>query len=420
MATRKPLEGIKVIDLGSVAVEPVNCKHLADYGATVVRIESHRSPDITRFTMPYYERHIDGSMFFGNCNSSKLSISLDLEKPGGMAIFWKLVKWADVLSCGRPGEWMYKWGLDYDSVRKVKPEIVYYITSITGIRGRDSGLFGHGLLSNAIMGMNHLTGWPDRGPSAPCGAFGDSVNFLFGAIGILAALEQRERTGQGQCIDHAHVEGFLWSEAPWLLDYAVNKRVATRSGNSYPLFASNAPYGAFPCIARNGRDRWVAICVTNDKEWLAFCNVIGQPGWTKETRFTTALGRRQNEAELEKLVSEWTRNHTAEEVEKLMQAAGVPASAAESNKDVFEDPQLKERGYIRSLKHKELGVVPFCAPPFKLSKTPDTQFTAPTMGEHCEYILKEILGMSEEEINNAIVEEAITTEYNLPIMKMGG
>lgn len=420
MTSRKPLEGIKVVDLGSVAVEPVNCKHLADYGATVIRIESHRSPDITRFTNPYYKRHIDGSMFFANCNSSKLSITLDLEKPMGMDICWRMIKWADVLSCGRPGEWMAKWGLDYESVKKVKPEIIYYITSIMGITGRDSGLFGHGLLNNAIMGMNHLTGWPDRGPSAPTGTMGDSLNYLYGAIGILAALELRERTGEGQLIDHSHIEGFLWAETPWLLDYAVNGRVATRSGNSYPLLTDNAPYSVFPCKERDGRDRWVAICVTSDEEWQAFCKVIGEPEWTKDSEFATASDRRQNEGDLVQLISEWTRNHTAEEVEAMMQKAGVPASVAESNRDLFEDPQLKARGHVRYLQHRELGRVPHSGPPFKLSKTPDAQFAAPCMGEHSEYVLTDILGMSEEEVNKAIIEEAITTEYNLPVMRMGG
>ena len=162
----KALEGIKVVDFGAVAVEPVNTKHLADYGATVIRIESHRSPDLLRFTRPYYKLHLDGSMYFANYNTSKLSISLDLTKPTGMDICWRIVKWADVISCGRPKRWMAKWGLDYESVKTVKPDIIYYITSIVGTRGPDSKFAAIGVQGNALMGVQQLVKWPDRGPSS--------------------------------------------------------------------------------------------------------------------------------------------------------------------------------------------------------------------------------------------------------------
>jgi len=417
MLEKKALEGLKVVDFGSMGVSPVCCKHLADYGATVVYIESHCSPDLLRFTPPYYKFHLDGSMLFGNYNTSKLSITLNLAKPTGMEICWRLIKWADVLSCGRPNEWMAKWGLDYESVAQVKSEIIYYITSNVGTFGPDGALFGHGGVTTALIGVQHLTGWPDRGPSNVTGYIGDTTNYIFGPVAILAALELRERTGEGQLIDLSQVETYLWSQSPWLLDYVVNGRIATRSGNRYPLFAENAPYGVFPCQERDGKDRWVAICVTSDEEWQALCKVIGQPQWTKEARFATVLGRKESEDELERLVSEWTSKHAAEEVEVMMQAAGVPASVAESNKDLMEDRHLEDRGYFRRLKHRELGVVPYSGPPFRLSKTPDNQSAAPCMGEHNEYVFHEILGMSEEEINRALVEGGITTEYDLP--KMG-
>jgi benzylsuccinate CoA-transferase BbsF subunit len=420
MATKRALEGLKVVDFGSMGVSPVCCKHLADYGATVVYIESHNSPDITRFTSPYYRHHLNGSMFYGNYNTSKLSVTISLTKPTGAEIAWRLVRWADVMSCGRPEERMAKWGFDYESVRRVKPEIIYYHTTNVGTFGPDSALFGHGGLSTALMGIQHLTGWPDRGPSNPPGVIGDTHNYLMGPIAILAALEYRDRTGKGQLIDLSQIETYLWSESPWILDYTVNGRIATRSGNRYPLFASNAPYGAFPCKQRDGKDRWVAICVTCDEEWQAFCKVIGQPQWTTEAKFATALARKQNEDALEQLVSEWSKYQSAEEVEAMMQAAGVPASAAESNKDLMEDPHLAERNYFRLLKHRELGPVPYSGPVFRLSKTPDNQSAAPCMGEHNEYVFKELLGMSEEEVNQALVEGGITTEYDLPQMGKQG
>jgi len=416
MSRCKALEGIKVVDFGSMGVSPMTCKHLADYGATAIYIEGHNSPDLTRFTSPYYKRHINGSMAYANWNSSKLSVSINLTKPTGARIAWRLVKWADVISCGRPPERMAKWGFDYESVRRVKPEIIYYHTTNVGTFGSDNPSFGFGPMSTALMGFQHLVGWPDRGPSNTVGVIGDTHNYLTGPIAILAALDYRDRTGKGQLIDLSQIETYLWSESPWILDYTVNGRIATRSGNRYPLFADDAPYGAFPCKERDGRDRWVAICVTCDEQWQAFCKVIGQPELMMETRFATASARKRNEDELEQLVSEWTRHRSEVEVEVVMQAAGVPASAAQSNKDLFEDPHLAERNYFRLLNHTELGPVLFAGPVFRLSKTPDNQSAAPCMGEHNEYVFRELLGMSEEEINQALVEGGITTEYDLPQM----
>jgi len=191
MPPRKALEGVKVVDLGVMGVAPVACKHLADYGATVVRIESHRAFDLLRFTPPYYKFHVDGSMFFGNYNTSKFGITIDLTKNTGIDICRRLIKWADVVSCGRPPAWARQWGLDYESAKAINREIIYYSTSVVGAAGPDSALFGHGALSTALMGAQHLTGWPDRGPSNTGGFLGDSINYLFGPVSILAAPKWR-------------------------------------------------------------------------------------------------------------------------------------------------------------------------------------------------------------------------------------
>ena len=190
--------------------------------------------------------------------------------------------------------------------------------------------------------------------------------------------------------------------APLILDYVVNQRVANRMGNRYPYAA---PHGAYRC---RGEDRWCAIAVFTDEEWQSFCKVIGNPAWTNDPKFSTLLARKENEEELDRLVEEWTINHSAEEVMSMMQAAGVAAGTVQTAEDLLEhDPQLKHRHFFWELEHPEIGKYRARRPPFMLSKSPCELRRAPLLGEHNEYVLKEILGMSDEEIAELVIEGVI-------------
>lgn len=224
----------------------------------------------------------------------------------------------------------------------------------------------------------------------------------------MAALDYRRRTGKGLYIDQAQFETGTHFIAPPLMDYFVNGRVIGRNGNRFP---DAAPHGAFPC---QGNDRWVAIAVFTDGEWQAFCRVIGNPGWTKDPKFATLQGRKANEDELERLVGEWTVSYPAEKIEAMMQEAGVAANVVESNKDLFEDPQLQHRGHFQYLEHPAIGRHAYESPAFRMSKSPFQMRPSPCLGQHNDYVYREILGLSDDEISDLYAEGVITTEANLP------
>ena len=414
---KQVFEGIKVADFAWMGVGPISTKYLADHGATVIHIESHTHPDPIRLggvtAAKNFQTGIDTSAFPANYNSSKLCISLDMNKEKGKEIAWRLIKWADIMSEAFTPAYMKRLGLDYESVSKVKPDIIYFSTCQMGQYGPYSLFRGGGNVMACIAGFSHVTGWSDRGPIMPQGAYTDYVNPRYAAATIIAALEYRRRTGRGVYLDQSQFECGLHFLAPHLMDYAMTGRITGRDGNRHP---NATPHGVYPC---RGVERWVAIAVFTDEEWQSFCRVIGNPDWTRDPRFATLALRKENEDELDRLVGEWTKNFAAEQVEVMMQAAGVAANVVESTKDLFEDPQLKYRGHFRKLEHKVIGLVDWDGPCFRLSKTPDRQFAPPCLGEHNEYVYKEILGLSDDEIADLLVEHVITTPEDFPIPGMG-
>jgi len=221
----------------------------------------------------------------------------------------------------------------------------------------------------------------------------------FNALAILAALDYRRRTGRGQYLDMAQLETGIEFLAPVILDYTVNGRVANRMGNRSD---QAAPQGAYRCL---GEDRWCAISVTSDEEWQSFCRVISNPDLTNNPRFATLQARQENEAELNIIIEEWTATHLAEEVMTMLQAAGVAAGVLQTGEDLLEhDPQLKFRNFFWELEHPEVGTYRSARPSFLLSESPCELKRAPLMSEHNEYVLKELLGMSDEEVAELVIE----------------
>lgn len=406
------LEGIKVADFTWVVVGPATTKYLADQGATVVHVESHTRPDPIRVSAPFKDGvpGIDRSGYFTYNNSSKYGISLDLNKPRGQEIGQKLIAWADVVVENfRPGA-MHRWGLDYDMVNQTRPDIVYLSASMQGQYGPYSTLPGLGPLANAFAGIYHLSGWPDRGPAAVWGPYTDFVSPRFAVAAIMAALHYRRKTGKGQHIDISQVETVTHLFAPLVMDYTVNRRVANRDGNH---LAWAAPHGIYPC---KGEDHWCAIGVFTDEDWCAFTRIIGETAWATDPRFASLSTRKEHEEELDRLVGAWTVQYTAEQVEAMMQSAGIAASTVENSRDLFEDPQLKHRGSLHYMEHPVIGRHAYGRPAFRLSKTPDRQSAAPALGQHNEYVCKQILGLSDDEIAQLLVDRVLTTEADLPPM----
>lgn len=409
MSEKQALDGIKVVDFSWSAVGPLIAKHLADHGATVIHVESHTHPDPVRLMRPFKDNipGIDRSAWFANYNSSKYGISLNLNKPRAPEIALKLVKWADVLVESYTPGTMKRWGLDYQSVRQVKPDIVYCSTTIFGQYGALSSYRGYGNLAAAFAGINHLSGWQDRPPVIPYGAYTDFTSPRFAVASILAALDYRRRTGKGQHIDQSQVEAGLQVLATTLMDYAINGRAANRDGNRLPYAA---PHGAYRCL---GDDRWCVIAVFTDEQWANLVKAMGEPPWTGDPKFATLLARKEHEDELDRLVEAWTSERTPEQVMAVLQSLGVPAGVVETAKDLFADPQLKHRNHFRWFEHSVIGRHAYDGPAFRLSRTPDRQSAAHCLGEHNEHVYKRILGMSDDEIAELLIGGVITTEADL-------
>lgn len=401
MAEKWIFEGVKVLDFTSGAVGPLTVKYLADHGATVVHVESRLRPDVCRTAGPFKDAKpdLDGSAWHPNYNASKYGLTLNMDFPKSKEIAWKLIEWCDILAEGFTPGVMKRWGMDYESVCKVKPDIIYFSTCQQGQYGPHADFRGYGVHAAAVSGMCHMMGWPDREPVQIYGAYTDFIAPRFAGAVVIAALAYRRRTGKGQYIDLSQFEIGVTFLAPVIMDYFVNGRVQARNGNRVP---NAAPHGAYAC---EGTERWVAIAVTNDEEWQAFCRVIGEPDWTKDPKFQTLTARKENEDKLNGLVEEWTSTHAAEEVMKLMQEAGVPAGVVENEQDLWEDPQMKHRQHYKVLNHAVIGPHRYDGVPFKLSKSPQgPRWAGPVLGQHIEKVCSEFAGMSKEEIADCMAE----------------
>jgi benzylsuccinate CoA-transferase BbsF subunit len=388
-------EGVKVAEFAWSGVGPFPMSYLGSYGATVIHAESAKRPDVLRAVGPYKDG-IPGVNrgHFTYRTINKYGLSLDLNHPKGRDVAHRLIEWADVVAEAYTPGVMAKWGLGYENVKKFKPDIIYYSTCAMGQTGPYSPMPGFGAQLTAMSGFSLVTGWPDRLPTVPYGATTDVMNCWLAISVIISALDYRRRTGKGLYIDLSQYEGALHWFAPAILDYGVNKREMVRTGNRDPIAA---PHGVYRC---QGYDKWCAITIFNDEEWQAFCRVIGNLKWTKEEKFATILGRKENEDELDKLVEEWTIGHTADEVMKLMQNEGIAAGAVLNAEGCFNDPQLQLRHVNVKVTHSEIGdyhamnIAGFT----KLSKVPfEVKLPAPCVGEHNEYVCTNLLKMSDEE-----------------------
>jgi len=410
--TKQIFEGVKVCDLAWVGVGPQAARELALHGATVVRVESHKRPDTLRLAGPFkdFERGINRSAFGCTFNTQKYGISVDYSTPKGQEVIKRLIMWADIVTDSMTPGSLARWGLDYESVVKFKPDIIYYSTCQMGQKGPLNKFGGYGAFGAAYSGYSQILGYPDRTPLPLFNNYSDFVAPWYLTMAVISALLYRRKIGKGVYLDQSQVESGVTLLAPFTLDYAVNGRVAGRTGNHDPYMC---PHSAYPC---QGEDRWVVIAIRTDGEWQAFCQVISEPEWSRDAKFTTFTGRKENEDELDRLIGEWTKDYSPEQVMTAMQVAGVPAGVMlTSGEGIVNDPQAGHRQAFRWMEHKEIGPLLHNSPSYHLSKTPAHIWkAAPCLGEDNEYVYKEILGYSDDEIADFLIEGIITTEADVP------
>ncbi len=401
-------EGVRIADFAWVGVGPNATMQMAFHGAEVIRIESSKRPDTFRAggPRPAGDRSIDGSAYFAKFNRGKRSVALNLQHPRAVAVAKRLVAVSDIVTESFAPGFLTRIGLDYEELRKIRPDLIMCSMSMEGQTGPHAGFRGFGLTLQATAGITGVTGWPDRLPVGTGVAYTDWVATHVGMIGILAALDHRRRTGEGQYIDMSQLEASTLVLDAGLLDALNTGRVAKPLGNRDLRFA---PHGVYPCADDDrGGDRWVAIAITSDQQWRAFAGALGRDDWLENANLREAAGRLTAQDSLDATICEWTRLRTVDEVEQTLQAAGVPAHRAANVQDAHEDPQLAHREHWQSSEHPVIGKVSYESPAWRLSETPPPKPSpSPLLGQHSEYVYRQLCGYSEEEFQQLIVDGVV-------------
>ncbi len=388
-----PLAGVKILDLSWIVAGPTVGRAMADYGATVIRVESPSRVDTARVVGPFHrdEPGVENSGLYGNVNAGKWGLTLDLRIPEAQDIFRKLALWADIVCESFTAGVLARWQLDYEHLRQLKPDLIMLSSTLLGQTGPYNQVSGFGSQGAGMAGVQYLTGWPDRAPAGPFGPYTDYPAPRFALTALLAALDHRRRTGQGVFIDQAQAECTLQLLAPALIDHMNGGPALERRGNDDPQMA---PHGVYPCAPPAGRsESWVAIAISNDDQWRKFAPIIAaSPDMTLDERL-------QQRRELDRNVSNWTLQHSAKAVESELQALAISAHELSTTEDAANDPQLAHRNHFRRLPHALHGETVVEAPRYILSDTPaQPERPAPQYGEHNELILREVLGLSDGEI----------------------
>ena len=395
---RGALSGVRIVEFGQLIAIPFATKLLADMGAEVIRIESCTRVELYRAS-GFYNNDPSGEYWnravnFYEQNRNKQSLTLDLTKPEGRSALLELVSVSDVFAENFTPRVIRNFGLEYDELRKVRPDIIMVSSTGYGHTGPWSEFGAIGFGTEAASGLASVTGYRDGPPAIPEIPYSDFTAGEHTAFAIMAALAHRAVTGRGQLIDISQTQTLSATVPEALMDYAFNGRTPARSGNrdgNYEL------QGTYPC---RGSDNWISISIRSDSEWESLCRVLESGEWIDDVRFVYSEARRQNHDLIDDLIADRTRNRDSAELQSALQAAGVPAGAALDGKALLFNEHLAERGFYEVVDHPaDLGMprLPYASRPWKFSKTPGTiRSAAPKLGEHNRAVLGDVLGMSED------------------------
>ncbi len=400
---RLPLEGVRVCDFTWVVVGPCVTQMLAVMGAEVIKIETNAHTDITRRNGP----HLDGipgierSGTFHKVNLSKKSCTLDLTKPRAVEIAKDIIRLSDIVAENFRNGVMERFGLGFGALQILKSDLIIVSTSGMGTTGPNKDYVCYNEEAYAYGGLGYLTGYEGEAPSMITGDYGDYVTATLETCAVLSALHYRSQTGKGQVIDVSMAEAVAAIVPEAIMDYSMNKTVRGRVGNHAE---AAAPHDCYPC---RGEDKWVAISVSSDEQWTAFRNAIGDPPWTADERFGDQVRRSRNQADLARLVGEWTKRHTPLEVTRILQEAGVPAGPSLTVEEMIDDPQLNQRGFFVAPDHPEVGKRTIQGMPWQFSASQSVFQHAPLLGQDNYYVFCELLGMSDDEFAHLVGEGVI-------------
>ncbi len=387
----RPLEGVRVVEMGSLLAGPFCGQLLADFGAEVIKIEPPGKGD----PMRVWGRHQkEGrTLWWPIIARNKKSVTLNLREQEGQELARKLISEADVLVENfRPGT-LEKWGLGYEKLKSINPGLVMVRVSGYGQTGPYSGRAGFGSIGEAMGGIRHVTGFEDQAPPRTGVSLGDSLAATFGALGALTALYHREaHGGEGQVVDVGIYEAVLAMMESTIPEYVLADNVRGRTGTVLPFVA---PSNIYP----TKDDDYVLIAGNADTVFTRLAKAVGHPEWAEEDRYATHHARGENMQELDDKISAWTRERSVEEVLDAMAEAGVPSGKVFTAKDMVEDEHYAARENVVTVEDPEIGAFPMQNVVPRLSDTPgEVRWTGPTLGQHNEEIYGDVLGLDAEEL----------------------
>jgi benzylsuccinate CoA-transferase BbsF subunit len=416
MPQLRALENIRVVDFSWVRAGPWATRWLGAFGAEVIKIEwpeSERGRLPSSTTPQGVEVNLNTSGNFADTNVNKKSISLNVRSAKGLAIVKRLIAVSDIVIENFSSRVLRKWGLGYDELCKIKPDIVYVSMSGYGHTGRNHHYTTFGPVAQAVSGLTHLSGLPGAPPAGWGWSYMDDTGGMYGAMCALTGLYHRNMTGRGQHIDFSQMISSVPLNGPALLDFTVNGRGSQRTGfppgnrahwpgtpliDAYrgPTVAPHNAYRTHP----GGYNDWCVIVCHSDEEWRRLVQVMGGPAWAGSEKFATVAGRLQNQDELDAHIEAWSLTLGKYELTERCQAAAVRALPVQSAEDRVEhDPQLRAREMYLPIDHPALGIRKVQNAPFRMSETSAVNSRpAPLIGQHTREIVEDLLGYSHEEL----------------------
>jgi crotonobetainyl-CoA:carnitine CoA-transferase CaiB-like acyl-CoA transferase len=403
MSNSSALKGIRVADFGHVLAGPYCSMLLSTLGAEVIKIETRSRPDEQRAQHGAGDvKDLESNSNFFEVNLNKLSVSLNLTTEEGKALARQIVAISDVVVENmRPGV-MDKLGLGYEELVKVKPDLIMIALSGFGQTGPIRSYSAYNPCFTSVGGLAHLCGYPEKKPNTMNNSGGDARAGNAGVFSVLMALNLRQRTGRGQYIDQSSCEVINSMVGDQMMEYAMNRRSPTRTGNHDAVMA---PHNCYRC---KGDDAWISIAVGSEAQWQALCEAMGQPHWCRDDAFGTAMSRLRHEARLDELIQAWVGDHDAFDLMRRLQEFGVPAMPSFKAEQLFNDPHMLGTGAIAEIQHPVLGTRKTITPPWRLSETPATfHRSAPLLGEHNDYVFRQLLKLPEERVAKLVEEKVI-------------
>ena len=386
---RAALQGIRVLDFTWVLAGPYATRILADFGAEIIKVQSKK-------TAVGAESNATG--YFNTWNRNKRSITLDMGHPEGRELALRLLGISDVIMENFTPRVMANWDLTYEKIKEVKSDIIMLSLSGMGQTGPWRDYAALGPTVQALSGITYLTSYDQGDPMGIGYSYADSIAGLFAALAVLAALEHRDSTGEGQYIDISEYEAMCSLLGPSILDYSANGISPVPRGNADHVPAS--PYGCYRC---RGDDRWCVIAVFTDEEWRALCRLLGNSALAEEKKFASLQKRQQHADELNNLIERWTAEHLPEQVVDMLQKAGVPAGVVNNAADLANDPQLKSRHFFIKLPHPVLGDTLMDGTPIRVSGRPARFWrAAPQLGQDNSYVYRQLLGLDDEKFRHYV------------------